>query len=222
MGYLRDWVQRHFSDPQVIGLATVLFHDGLGAEGWQGYEVSNFAASPPHRSRHNRKYWTRASYLGLGPAAHSFREPLRFWNHRDLGRYLADLDAAEAARLEHDHHGMYGIVEIGRELVGIPAVLRVAAVGVDGAEHPVGVAVNQQRQHHPRVVLRRAAAALIHPKSVHRHPLHRRQHEMRQVVLGHPLTQVHRQQHRLPGVRFDELFHANENTRLARLSPTDC
>ena len=59
--------------------------------GYAQYEISNFARSEKYRSRHNCKYWTFASYIGLGPAAHSFLAPVRYWNHRDLGAYLADL-----------------------------------------------------------------------------------------------------------------------------------
>lgn len=49
-----------------------LTHDVLGQAGWSAYEVSNFASSPSHQSRHNRKYWKHTPYLGLGPSAHSF------------------------------------------------------------------------------------------------------------------------------------------------------
>lgn len=63
----------------------------LAQAGFEHYEVSNFAGTRTWRSRHNLKYWTRAPYIGLGPAAHSFVEPLRCWNHRDLGRWLDDI-----------------------------------------------------------------------------------------------------------------------------------
>ncbi len=49
-----------------------LTHRFLADAGWPAYEVSNFASSPEHRSRHNRKYWDHTPYLGLGPSAHSF------------------------------------------------------------------------------------------------------------------------------------------------------
>ncbi|HPC83326.1 MAG TPA: radical SAM family heme chaperone HemW [Thermoanaerobaculaceae bacterium] len=49
-----------------------LTHRVLADAGWPAYEVSNFARSPEHRSRHNCKYWNHTPYLGLGPSAHSF------------------------------------------------------------------------------------------------------------------------------------------------------
>ena len=55
-------------------------HRRLGSAGYEGYEVSSFAAAPEHRSRHNSKYWDHSPYLGLGPAAHSFDGESRWWN----------------------------------------------------------------------------------------------------------------------------------------------
>lgn len=63
--------------------------DLLTEAGYDHYEVSNFARTPSLRSRHNVKYWTRAPYLGLGPAAHSFDGERRCWNVRSVKRYLA-------------------------------------------------------------------------------------------------------------------------------------
>ncbi|MGE5257125.1 MAG: radical SAM family heme chaperone HemW [Hyphomicrobiales bacterium] len=77
-------------------LATSEF---LSGRGFLHYEVSNFArcetdgCSAACISRHNSKYWTHAPYLGFGPSAHSFQPPRRFWNHRDVKRYLDDLSA---------------------------------------------------------------------------------------------------------------------------------
>ena len=48
-------------------------------DGFQQYEVSNFAR-PGYHSRHNSRYWDRTPYLGLGPAAHSFDGRRRRWN----------------------------------------------------------------------------------------------------------------------------------------------
>ncbi len=77
-------------------LATSEF---LTAHGYEHYEVSSYARAAPagaRLSRHNAKYWSCQPYLGFGPAAHSFLPPQRFWNHRSLKRYLADLAAGKA------------------------------------------------------------------------------------------------------------------------------
>lgn len=66
-------------------------HDILGEAGWHGYEVSNFASAPRHRSRHNRKYWNHTPYLGLGPSAHSFLGRKRWWNLRKVRLWSAAL-----------------------------------------------------------------------------------------------------------------------------------
>ena len=67
----------------------LLTHRVLADAGYEGYEVSNFTRSPEHRSCHNRKYWEHAPYLGLGPAAHSFRGDRRWWNVRKLRLWAA-------------------------------------------------------------------------------------------------------------------------------------
>lgn len=45
--------------------------------GMNHYEVSNFAR-PGFESRHNLSYWRRTDYIGLGPAAHSFWNGVRY------------------------------------------------------------------------------------------------------------------------------------------------
>ena len=59
-------------------------HEVLRDEGYEGYEVSNFARAPRHRSAHNTKYWDHTPYLGLGPSAHSFDGGRRWWNERGV------------------------------------------------------------------------------------------------------------------------------------------
>ena len=66
----------------------------LEEQGYEHYEISNFArrdpgsSHPPHRSRHNQKYWNHTPYIGVGPAAHSFIRPRRFWNGKNLRVYM--------------------------------------------------------------------------------------------------------------------------------------
>jgi len=73
----------------------VFTHEFLRDHGYPGYEVSNFARSPEHRSRHNQKYWHHVPYLGLGPSAHSFSGNRRWWNERKLKPYEARIEAGE-------------------------------------------------------------------------------------------------------------------------------
>ena len=67
-------------------------HEHLAAAGYEPYEVSNFARSPRHRSRHNQKYWDHSPYLGLGPSAHSLAGNRRWWNERVVRRYEAEVE----------------------------------------------------------------------------------------------------------------------------------
>ena len=63
----------------------------LAACGYAQYEISNFARSEMFQSRHNRKYWNFVPYLGLGPSAHSFILPRRYWNLSDIKSYIETL-----------------------------------------------------------------------------------------------------------------------------------
>jgi oxygen-independent coproporphyrinogen-3 oxidase len=55
--------------------------------GFEHYEISNFAL-PGYESRHNSNYWQGGEYLGLGPAAASHLECIRFKNKPCLDAYL--------------------------------------------------------------------------------------------------------------------------------------
>jgi hypothetical protein len=63
-------------------------------------------------------------------------------------------------------------------------------------EHAIGGAGDQQRQQQPRMLLRPAARDRSHRKGAKRHPLHRRHHDMRHVVLRQPVVGLRRQQER--------------------------
>ncbi len=70
--------------------------DCLTGQNYLHYEVSNFARKANKYcscwiSRHNQKYWTFAPYVGLGPSAHSYLAPERFWNHRNIEKYFQDI-----------------------------------------------------------------------------------------------------------------------------------
>ncbi len=69
----------------------LLTSEYLRSHGYEHYEVSSFARSRVQRSRHNQKYWHHVPYLGLGPAAHSFRAGTRWWNVRSVMSYVQSL-----------------------------------------------------------------------------------------------------------------------------------
>lgn len=59
----------------------------LKEHGYQHYEVSNWAL-PGKECRHNLNYWMRNNYLGIGPAAASLIDSIRFTCKRDLDSFL--------------------------------------------------------------------------------------------------------------------------------------
>jgi putative oxygen-independent coproporphyrinogen III oxidase len=66
----------------------------LGAAGFRGYEISNWAR-PGHESRHNLAYWRRLSHEAAGPGAHAFDGAVRRWNAARLDGYVAALSGAD-------------------------------------------------------------------------------------------------------------------------------
>lgn len=80
--------------PLSEGRSATLFETTMevaDAGGYEHYEISNYARFPAARSRHNQKYWAFVPYLGFGPAAHSYMDARRYWNHRNISDYLSDL-----------------------------------------------------------------------------------------------------------------------------------
>ena len=61
--------------------------DFLKSNGFSHYEISNFAL-PGYECRHNLNYWDRGEYYGAGLGAHSFVDHRRFFNVRELDRYI--------------------------------------------------------------------------------------------------------------------------------------
>jgi oxygen-independent coproporphyrinogen III oxidase len=55
--------------------------------GYHHYEISNFGLEGCF-SKHNMSYWSGASYLGLGPSAHSFKPGIRSWNIANTSEYI--------------------------------------------------------------------------------------------------------------------------------------
>jgi oxygen-independent coproporphyrinogen-3 oxidase len=66
--------------------------DGMGSQGYEHYEISNFA-KPGMWSKHNSSYWQGKAYYGFGPSAHSFDgNNTRRWNISNNASYIQSIE----------------------------------------------------------------------------------------------------------------------------------
>ena len=73
----------------------------LAGAGFERYEISNYARKG-RECRHNIVYWQRGDYLGVGCAAHSLMDGVRFENPRGLEEYLSGQRRMNAVRLTRE------------------------------------------------------------------------------------------------------------------------
>ncbi len=66
--------------------------EGLGALGFEQYEVSNFARNENY-AVHNTAYWQGHEYLGIGPSAHSYDGASRQWNVAHNHKYMQGIES---------------------------------------------------------------------------------------------------------------------------------
>jgi oxygen-independent coproporphyrinogen-3 oxidase len=84
-------------------LERTMYHEiinKLKNNGYSQYEISNFSKKG-YESRHNLVYWKNRPYLGLGLAAHSKMEQIRFSNETTMSRYLERIENGEKPSLDH-------------------------------------------------------------------------------------------------------------------------
>jgi oxygen-independent coproporphyrinogen-3 oxidase len=67
-----------------------LLMEKLEANGYEHYEISNFA-KPGFHSRHNSNYWSSELYLGVGPSAHSYNGATRQFNISNNHLYIKSI-----------------------------------------------------------------------------------------------------------------------------------
>lgn len=81
--------------------------DGLYSNGYEHYEISNFAKSGC-RSIHNSSYWHDIPYLGFGASAHSYLYETRSWNIDDIKKYVYAIEhgmlPSESETIDADTH----------------------------------------------------------------------------------------------------------------------
>lgn len=128
----------------------------LTTHGFSHYEVSNFArlakaTDSPWKSRHNWKYWSLAPYIGLGPSAHSFVEPERYWNHKSVKNYMRELQAgrlpvAEKEKLTGEQLLMEAIYLGFRTTKGIDLAGLQQKFGFDFLKHFAGTIADFEKE----------------------------------------------------------------------------
>ena len=78
-----------------------LMTETLPAHGYDRYEISNFA-KPGFESRHNLGYWQDKPYLGLGAAAHSYLDGVRYENTKDIAAYIDAIERDSLPRTQEE------------------------------------------------------------------------------------------------------------------------
>lgn len=66
----------------------------LELNGYKHYEISNFAKKG-YESKHNMNCWNQMEYVGIGTAAHSYRDITRYSNTEDIEEYIKNVQKGE-------------------------------------------------------------------------------------------------------------------------------
>ena len=110
------------TDDDVHADRYLMAEETLTKAGFAWYEVSNWAASPQARCRHNELYWTGGDWWGAGPGAHSHVGGVRWWNVKHPARYAQAL-----ARGRSPGAGREVLTDEDRRVERIMLELRLAA-----------------------------------------------------------------------------------------------
>ncbi len=160
-------LHRNLKAGRVLPLADESVHalfdttiDFLEDHGYDQYEISNFARigkdGQPLVSKHNLKYWTLAPYIGLGPSAHSFIEPQRYWNVSSLSPYIQAIESgrmpvAEKELLTQEQEMIEAIYLGLRMRQGIDTVKFQQKFGINFVEAFKGVLADLKERNHVKV-----------------------------------------------------------------------
>ena len=121
---MEQWVesgQMPLPDPDLAADMYLMAEEVMDRRGYRHYEISNWA-KPGCESRHNLTYWRSRSYLGVGPGAHSYLPPCRFFNLKSPKEYIQRLRGNFSDGPRHP-------MEVSPEAIGaVPAVGAVETV----------------------------------------------------------------------------------------------
>ena len=83
-----DEMRKASADDELMSEMYLQTVGRLADAGFEQYEISNFAQRG-YESRHNLKYWTGESYIGLGASAHSFFGGKRYACPNDVNAFVS-------------------------------------------------------------------------------------------------------------------------------------
>jgi len=86
-------------DLEALMYNTVI--DSIKESGYTHYEISNFSKTG-YESKHNMVYWKNKDYLGLGSGSHSLLENKRFFNERNVRKYIENLENGDLPTREFE------------------------------------------------------------------------------------------------------------------------
>jgi len=87
---LSHWVEKEQLEPtsdEKVESQFFILQNKMKECGWDAYEISNYC-KPNNHAIHNSHYWEGHSYIGIGPAAHSYNGQQRRWNVANNALYI--------------------------------------------------------------------------------------------------------------------------------------
>ena len=108
---------------------TKFLFDKIKKHGFKQYEISNFGS---YESSHNKGYWEYKEYIGVGSGAVGFRDNTRYYNHKNLEKYIAspleyeleNLDT-HSILIEKIFLGLRSIIGLSKDILDIQQLKRV-------------------------------------------------------------------------------------------------
>ncbi|WP_298513920.1 radical SAM family heme chaperone HemW [uncultured Kordia sp.] len=88
--FIRQGKYKDVSEEDSLAHFNVLVEE-TQKQGFVHYEISNFGKQD-YFSKHNTSYWKGASYVGIGPSAHSFQKETRSWNVSNNAKYIKSIE----------------------------------------------------------------------------------------------------------------------------------
>lgn len=89
-------------DPDSAARRYRIADEACQEAGFEWYELSNWAAEPAARCRHNLGTWRDHDWWGIGPGAHSHVGRQRWWNHSSERTWAGDVRSGGVPAAGHE------------------------------------------------------------------------------------------------------------------------